>query len=232
MTFEKFEVSAELKTKCWQHLKKNNMGQRGNADGDSEQQLTGLIAEVLVYESLLGKPYQFKTTFDGGLDFIYEGSKIDVKTMGRSVCSKPEYINNLFASQLNYEADTLVFCSLNKTDLVLEVCGWITKEEFLRKAKFYTAGQIRKRGDGTEFPIKAHNYEIANSDLNPYTQLVSWRRDNIEACRRICDNSMEYAIGIYLREGEVRGTMLEKFSNDKIKLVQFLREREFEKYKK
>ena len=58
----------------------------------------------------------------------------------------------------------------------------------------------------------------------PKSTLVSARLTG----KIICDHEMDYAISIYLRQDEIKEAMLEKFGNDKIKLVQFLREREFE----
>jgi len=45
---------------------------------------------------------------------------------------------------------------------------------------------------------------------------------------KILDDSLEYAIGLYINIDEDRDGMLEKFSGDKIRLVQFLRNREYE----
>lgn len=44
------------------------------------------------------------------------------------------------------------------------------------------------------------------------------------------DGSHEYAIGIYLRKGEVKEAMLKKFNGNKTELVVFLRNRELEQY--
>jgi len=44
------------------------------------------------------------------------------------------------------------------------------------------------------------------------------------------DSSSDYAISIYLRDGETKEAMLKQFKGNKTLLVTFFREREFEKY--
>jgi len=147
-------------------LQKYNFGQRGFADGNWQEQRTGLIGQTLIQEKFgCGRP-NGSIGFDGGEDFKYCNKIIDVKTMGRKVDPKPDYVNNFIGLQKNYPSDILIFCSYNKISSNLTVCGWTTKKDFFNKASFHKQGDKRFRDDGTYFITKADLYEIENYKLN------------------------------------------------------------------
>lgn len=160
-------ILKELKIKVWQYLQEHNIGQRGDADGNQEQQYIGLLGEYAVKKEL-GLPVEFAKGFDGGFDIVdAQGLRWDVKTMGRNIDPKPHYVNNLIASQLNYDCDYYLFCSLNKRTSVLTICGYIPTDLFKKIAYFTPKGKKVVRDDGTTFKMKADNWTIANSDLRP-----------------------------------------------------------------
>jgi hypothetical protein len=144
----------------------NNLGMRNDdSNGTKDQQLVGVIGQNMMALAL-GKPFmQPSETHDGGVDFEIHGKKIDIKTMGRTVTPKLEYVNNLIASQTKFDVDGYVFASLNTTNNKLTICGWLPKEAFLFSAKFYEKGTIRQRTNNTSFELKADTYEIENEDL-------------------------------------------------------------------
>jgi len=143
---------------------KYNFGQRGKDDGNKIEQYVGVISENTV-RSYLGFNLIQPKGFDGGYDILYNGLKLDIKSMNRTVDPKPEYINNVFDVQIKYNCDGYIFTSLNKKDKTLTICGWITKKDFINKAILYKKGTIRNRG-GSTFKLKADNWEILNSQLN------------------------------------------------------------------
>ena len=147
-------------------LKDHNFGQRGYADGDYSEQKTGLIGQTLIQDLFNIPRPDGSEGFDGGVDFIFGSKNIDVKTMGRTVDPKLSYVNNFIGLQKEYNSDILIFCSLNKNTNILTICGWISKEDFLKKASFFKSGTKRYRDDGTYFYTKAELYEIENSLLN------------------------------------------------------------------
>ncbi len=57
------------------------MGNRHSANGNKENQLVGLLGEVLTKE-VFNVKHKFTNGFDGGFDFLYKNKKVDVKTMG------------------------------------------------------------------------------------------------------------------------------------------------------
>tara|TARA_R110000787_G_scaffold18164_1_gene55979 strand:- start:42 stop:542 length:501 start_codon:yes stop_codon:yes gene_type:complete len=161
------KIPKELKVKCWNFLKKNNLGNRLEANGNKEQQFVGLIGEIMVV-NLFGLEYKFSQGFDGGFDFIYKGKKIDVKTMGRTVDPKPYFVNNFIAFQKDFNCDYYIFTSLNKKTNELTICGYLSKEDLLKKSTLYKKGTKRTRTNGTSFVLKADTYEIENFNLKKY----------------------------------------------------------------
>ena len=149
-----------------QFVENNNLGHRpDNSNGIKEQQLVGVIGQNMMALAL-GKPFmQPSEGHDGGVDFTIFGKTIDIKTMGRTVPTKINYVNNLFASQIKFDVDCYVFASFNTTNSKLTICGWIPKETFSFFAKFYEKGTIRERANSISFELKADSYEIQNEDL-------------------------------------------------------------------
>ncbi len=159
-------IPTDLKSKAWEFVSNNNMGQRHDFNGTKEQQYAGLVGENMIRKAL-GFEYSFEPGYDGGYDIMYEGTRIDVKTMTRSVDPKPHYVNNFVGYQKNLPCDMLVFCSINKKTGILWVCGFTTKSRLLKEAEFFEAGSIRTRDDGTTMKVEAPLYEISNEKLFP-----------------------------------------------------------------
>ena len=158
-------ISDDIKRTVWAFLKNNNVGKRGKSDGSKEEQYVGLLGETIV-KNYLGVDNSITIGFDGGYDLEYNGMKIDVKTMGRTVNPRPYYVNNFISYQSDFDCDAYIFCSINKKTSELTICGWITKEDLLSKACLFEEGAIRERSDGSTFEMKAPTYEIKNSMLN------------------------------------------------------------------
>ena len=167
----RLNVPHTLKLKCWDFLSKNNIGNRHSANGNKEQQLVGLIGEVLT-KNAFNIEHKFTKGFDGGFDFEYKGKRIDVKTMGRTVDMKPYFVHNFIGFQKEFDCDIYIFNSLNKRTNKLELCGWVTKEELLDKSLFYKKGYVRNRDNGTSFKMRADTYEIENRLLNNIKDLI------------------------------------------------------------
>jgi len=161
----KINVSENLINSINEFLNKNNIGNRSFGNGSKRNQLVGLIGEFETYKYFFNCYPNFKIGFDGGIDFIYNGKKIDVKTMERKGFVKPNYVNNFYHCQRDYDSNTLIFCNYNNIENVIEICGWIPKIEIDTKAIYYPTGTIRKRFDGSEFELKQSIYEIEMKDL-------------------------------------------------------------------
>ncbi|WP_242929024.1 hypothetical protein [Pontibacter vulgaris] len=165
---KRIPVKADLISTIETYLKSHNLGNRGVEDGSKRKQLVGLIGELLTQELLHGRITDLNEKldgFDGGYDILYKGYKIDVKTMERKSYVRPNYVNNFYILQEEHDADIIVFCSYHSTDNVLEVCGWIPKNELSKRGIFYAAGTKRLRTDGSFFNFRQDNYEVENKDL-------------------------------------------------------------------
>ena len=172
----KLKVSDRIINHCKSQVANYNFGQRRFANGTPDQQLTGIIGQSVLME-LFGWPLiDGSSGCDGGFDIVYRTLRIDVKTMGRTTDVRPYYVNNFLAVQFEFDNDLYIFCSLNKNNNELTVCGWLPKTEFCEKAQFYPQGTYRTRSDGSQFRTFADLYEIANSDLhgaNSFDELVN-----------------------------------------------------------
>jgi hypothetical protein len=164
------QVKNSIIEHCEQQIDKYNFGQRSTANGNKEQQLTGIIGQSVVMELFQLGHINGNDGFDNGIDIVYTnifGSiSLDVKTMGRTTSVKPNYTNNFIALQDYFNPEGYIFCSYNKSNKVLTICGWVTKQEFINKRKYYPKGTIRERSNGTTFETKADLYEIDIIDLN------------------------------------------------------------------
>lgn len=151
------------------YLQSNSLAHRSHGNGNKRQQQIGLVGEILTEHYFLGtfpNLSERKLKFDGGYDFIYNGQKIDVKTMERKVDIRSNYVHNFFKVQEDFTCDIFIFNSFNSKKNILEICGWLPKKEFISKSILFNAGSIRIRADGTMFKLREDNYEIRNDKIN------------------------------------------------------------------
>ena len=169
------KINEEIKIKCWEYLKHNNIANRGVYDGDKEKQYTGLVGELETHNLLLGyypDLHKKQNGFDGGVDIVYNNITIDVKTMGRNLYTTFFYTNNFPKIQEHYMCDILLFNSINKKTGYIEFCGWIWKDELKEKGKFYAKGTERDRGNNDIMLVTTDNYEIDNKDLRDIRSII------------------------------------------------------------
>lgn len=173
----KVKVSDAIIQHCMRQVEIHNFGQRYTANGTKEQQLTGIIGQSVIMQ-LFGLPLvDGNSGFDGGVDITYNGITIDVKTMGRTTDVRDYYVHNFVGLQMYLNPDAYIFCSFNKTNNELTVCGWVTKEQFKERSLFFKKGSTRKRSDGTEFKTFSDLYEIPNRELNDIESIEQLKRD-------------------------------------------------------
>lgn len=165
------KISENSKNLVWNFLKDNNVGKRGIADGSKTEQYIGLLGELITKQTF-GIETTLEAGFDGGYDFILDKKKVDVKTMGRNVDMKPDYVHNFNALQKHFKCDLYIFTSLNKKTYELTICGWVTKEELFERSEKFKKGTKRYRDNGTYTLLKSATYEIKNKDLNPIKDLL------------------------------------------------------------
>lgn len=164
----KLEATREQRDFCREFLKRGSIANRGKFDGNYYQQLFGLLGQVLISDHL-GLERPKNEGFDGGFDIEYNGKKWDVKCVQRKVDPKKHFANNMPGDQIRYQNDGYIFLSYNVESGVYTICGWISKEDFLKKATHYKIGEPRPRDDGTFMKNQTDNYEIRIDQLNNFS---------------------------------------------------------------
>ncbi len=168
-------INQQVKEKCWNYLKTHNLANRGEHDGNKENQLIGLLAEMetcFLLKDFYPDLNLKKNEFDGGFDIKHMNRTIDVKAMGRNFYTRSDYVNNFAKLQLKYKCDILLFTSVNKKTNYIEFCGWIWKKEIKERAIFYEKGCERPRGKDDTMITTTDNYEIKNSNLRDIRYLL------------------------------------------------------------
>ena len=160
------KVEPALFEHCQELVKVVNFGNRHTANGNPEQQLTGIIGQSVVMQAFGIPILDGSSGFDNGIDLVINSKKIDVKTMGRTTDVKKSYTNNFLKLQDYFQTDIYIFCSYHKTKQEVTICGWISKKDFGSKRKLFPKGSIRTRQDGSTFTTFSDLYEIDNVDLN------------------------------------------------------------------
>jgi len=162
----KIKVSERIIQHCKVQVENYDFGQRNQANGTQEQQLTGIIGQSVVMSLFDLDLVNGESGFDDGTDIEFAGFKIDVKTMGRTTDVRRSYTNNFLKLQDYFGTEIYIFCSYNKTNFELTVCGWIDKQTFVNKRKYFPRGTTRTRSDGSTFKTFSDLYEIDIVDLN------------------------------------------------------------------
>lgn len=165
------KLDEAFKQDVWRNLQEVDLGNRGVADGNKKDQFTGMLGEITV-KKVFGISHVWDNEFDGGYDLKLGDMKFDVKTMCRNVDPQPDYVFNVLEFQKDLDSDAYIFCSINQRTNMLYICGWISKEEFFKKAEKFEKGKKRKRKDGSKMKLKANNFEIKISELNSINPLL------------------------------------------------------------
>ena len=169
----KFQLKHDVIEHARWLVNNTNYGNRGVADGNKAQQFIGMVGQCSVMEMLGMELPALSTGHDGGIDIILGDVTLDVKTMTRSCDPKPHFINNLIGYQRQFNVDVYMFCSINKTNKMMTICGWITKQDFFDKAKLFPKGSTRARDDNSVFTAKTDLYELSNELLNQPTNVIN-----------------------------------------------------------
>jgi hypothetical protein len=161
-------------------LAKYNFGKRSVANGNFEQQWAGMIGQTIIQEMMgCGKPTG-EGGFDGGIDFVYRGLTVDVKTALRNTESRWNFPNNFMACQLAYKTDIVLFTAFNRKVSLLTVLGWIWKKEIEKKGEFHKKGDVRNRDDGTALIMPVDTYEIHMEHLHQVDSVEDLKRLGVD----------------------------------------------------
>ena len=161
-------IPEELYQQAKQWSRENNMGHRKFGNGNKSQQFSGVLGEIAVHRYLFGEWPRMEDRgdcFDGGIDLEYGGFKLDVKTKTRQGYVDDHFDNSVYAFQFKYPNDSYIFCSYNKFQKVVEICGWTTKDYIRDKGTFVKAGTVHTLDNGSLLTMKFDNHTLPNSEL-------------------------------------------------------------------
>lgn len=144
--------------------KAQELGSLKNSIRSGDGNFVGILGEMA-----FAREYGFTYAPTYNYDVITTGGKkLDVKTKERNVACLESYLATVADYNTKQECDGYVFLSIytNSDDAyVVEVMGWLPKDEFYQQAKFYREGDRDPGGDGWTF--KADCYNIYYSQLRP-----------------------------------------------------------------
>lgn len=162
----RIDVPVSIRLEIVDYVRSCNFGKRNYGNGNEHQQVIGVIVEWAIHYLLLGYYPEKNNGFDGGYDFIYNGRYVDVKTRIKPRFNRPNDWNSFFTCQMKHKADTIIFCSYNSEEGLIEVCGWIDKSEIVKIGKFWPAGSKRDLGNGKVLTLRLEEYQLFNYQLN------------------------------------------------------------------
>jgi len=98
--------------------------------------------------------------------------KIDVKTKRTTVdYVKPHYEASIAEYNTRQQCDIYLFTRVNLMTRSVWLLGWMSKEEYFRKARYLKAGTV----DGSNgFVVKANCYNLPYSQLRPIEELKDY----------------------------------------------------------
>ena len=125
----------------------------------------GALGEIVIRDQFNGK---LENTYD--YDLIIKGKKIEVKTKLFSAGYKPSEGWNISVEAHNdrQKCDFYCFTLIPGDYSVMYLCGWITKENFYKKAKKYEKGDKVpvQDGSGRTWPASCPIWALPIRDLD------------------------------------------------------------------
>jgi hypothetical protein len=149
--------------------KANNWSQfRGNECSirqDGFNRLVGDTGEVVFSETY---PDSLRISDkDHEADFVFNGSRVDVKTKDTTVNPKPHYEVTIPSYQKPFSVDYYFFYYFNRVTNYIWSLGWLQKDKFYEVARFMKKGEIEPYN---QWKISQDCYIAKISDLKPPTK--------------------------------------------------------------
>jgi hypothetical protein len=148
-------------------LKSIQMGNLNNSITNGEGNIAGFIGEILALKALKLTGSNLKSSSSYEYDILdNQNISWDVKTKRRTV--KPQPYHNCTVADYNtkQKCDRYIFVSLYNLDEGF-ILGWISKDDFYKKAKFFKKGEIDPLSPPNKtFRFTADCYNIEAKHLN------------------------------------------------------------------
>ena len=150
-----YAASPEQIAKAKDHAE--NLGELNNSIRSGQGNFIGYLGEIVVGEC-------FGWTHDSQFDYdliTTAGKKLDVKTKERTVSCLDSYFATVADYNTEQKCDGYVFTSVyqNKAkDYIVEIMGWLPKDEFYSHATFYEKDAVDPNSDdGWTFKAACYN---------------------------------------------------------------------------
>lgn len=125
----------------------------------------GALGEVIVHDYLESNDRVVKFDNTADYDLIVNGKTVDVKTKRTTVPPIQTFNCSISAHNTTQKCDFYIFARVNENQREGWICGWIAKEEFFKRAKFFRKGQADPKFPTWKFAGSCYNLEI--SKLTP-----------------------------------------------------------------
>lgn len=133
-----------------------------------ESNIYGALGEVIVHDYLAGTKRRVKFDNTGDYDLLVNGNKVDVKTKRTTVPPIQTFNCSIAGHNVTQKCDMYVFARVHENKKEAWICGWIPKDEFFKKAKFFRKGQR-----DPNFPAWKFNADCYNLPIGKLTHLKS-----------------------------------------------------------
>jgi hypothetical protein len=131
----------EQKNYAYNIINNHNLAQRGIFDGDKNKQFIGILAKVMICDFLKIERIK-KKLYPSLIDFNFNNSSYNVKVFSSKFDYKPEYYHTIITSELKFNVDYFIFCSYNYLKDKLFLCGYISKEDFIKNSNHVNMGDF------------------------------------------------------------------------------------------
>lgn len=134
----------------WSDFYSNNL----SINQDPGSKLAGVLAEI-IFQRLYPDAERISNT-DRQADFVLDDLRVDVKCKKRNFKPLDYYEVSVLDYQKDFDVDFYYFFSYNAKTQVLYQLGYISKEDYFKKAVFMQRGQIDT----------SNNYEVKEDCWN------------------------------------------------------------------
>tara|TARA_R110000796_G_scaffold161858_2_gene278637 strand:- start:200 stop:736 length:537 start_codon:yes stop_codon:yes gene_type:complete len=134
-----------------------------------EGNAVGALGEIIVLD-YFGKLAKYVGDYD--YDLIIRDKKVDVKTKKQKMRPAKHHSCNIFAYNTQQKCDWYCFVFVHQSLNYGWIMGWLTKDEFYKKATFRKGGEADPTLE-TSWVFKGNCYTIKVTDLDNYEEEIT-----------------------------------------------------------
>lgn len=182
--FVRFDVSVN-DINLAKQIRKKRDALYGNIyeEKESDSRWVGDLGELKINQALMLCNFEetdwfYETKAAGKSDFLFFGKSLDAKTVKRNVPMQLSYTAQITAKHAKSDVDYLVFACYEVEANQLVVLGAISKEEFLKEATYYGAGQKVHANYTIRKGHEIYNIEVFK--LTPFRDFIVDRRSEVQ----------------------------------------------------